>query len=87
MDLNRKEVSPFRQKLQSACDLTGALNIRHYRQRRAGAGPKEKLRTDEDKLLFILIYQKTYPMQTMLGLQFEISQPQANYWIHLLLPS
>jgi hypothetical protein len=56
------------------------------RQRRAGAGPKEKLRTDEDKLLFILIYEKTYPIQTMLGLQFEISQPQANYWIHLLLP-
>ena len=56
------------------------------RQRRAGAGPKEKLRMDEDKLLFILIYQKTYPIQEMLGLQFEISQPQANYWIHLLLP-
>jgi hypothetical protein len=56
------------------------------RQRRAGAGPKEKLRTEEDKLLFILVYEKTYPIQTMLGLQFEISQPQANYWIHLLLP-
>jgi hypothetical protein len=56
------------------------------RQRRAGAGPKERLRTDEDKLLFILIYQKTYPIQEMLGLQFGISQPQANYWIHLLLP-
>lgn len=56
------------------------------RQRRAGAGPKEKLHTEEDKLLFILIYQKTYPIQEMLGLQFEISQPQANYWIHLLLP-
>lgn len=56
------------------------------RQRRAGAGPKEKLRTEADKLLFILIYQKTYPLQTMLGLQFEISQPQANYWIHRLLP-
>ncbi len=57
------------------------------RQRRAGAGPKGKLRTDEERLLFILIYQKTYPIQEMLGLQFEISQPQANYWIHLLLPT
>ena len=56
------------------------------RQRRAGAGPKGKLQSDEDKLLFILTYQKTYPLQTMLGLQFGISQPQANYWIHLLLP-
>jgi len=56
------------------------------RQRRAGAGSKGKLRTDEDKLLFTLIYQKTYPIQEMLGLQFGISQPQANYWVHLLLP-
>ena len=40
------------------------------RQQRAGAGPKEKLRTDEDKLLFILIYQKMYPIQEMLRLQF-----------------
>ena len=56
------------------------------RQRRVGAGPKGNLRADEDKLLFILIYEKTYPIQEMLGLQFGISQPQANYWVHLLLP-
>lgn len=56
------------------------------RQRRAGAGPKERLGTVEDKLLFILIYQKTYPLQTMIGLQFGLSQPRANYWIHFLLP-
>ena len=30
------------------------------RQRKAGGGVKEKLRSDEDKLLFILVYQKTY---------------------------
>ena len=40
----------------------------------------------EDKLLFILVYQKTNPLQTMHGLQFELSQPQTNYWIHHLLP-
>lgn len=56
------------------------------RQRRAGGGVKEKLRTTEDKLLFILVYQKTYPLQTMHGLQFELSQPQTNYWIHRLMP-
>ena len=56
------------------------------RQRRGGAGPKERLRTVEDKLLFILVYQKTYPLQTMLGLHFGLSQPRANYWIHVLLP-
>jgi hypothetical protein len=56
------------------------------RQRKEGGGVKEKLRTDEDKLLFILVYQKTYMLQVMQGLQFDMSQPQANYWIHLLLP-
>jgi len=33
-----------------------------------------------------LVYQKTNPLQTMQALQFEMSQPQANYWIHQLLP-
>ncbi len=40
----------------------------------------------EDKLLFILVYQKTNPLQTMHGLHFGLSQPQTNYWIHRLLP-
>ena len=45
------------------------------RQRKEGGGVKERLRKDEDKLLFILVYQKTYPLQTMHGLQFGLSQP------------
>ena len=56
------------------------------RQRRAGGGAKGVLDSDEDKLLFILVYQKTNPLQTMHGLQFGMSQPQANDWIHRLLP-
>jgi hypothetical protein len=56
------------------------------RQRGKGAGRKEKLARAEDKLLFILVYQKTYPLQTMLGLQFGLSQSRTNYWIHALLP-
>jgi hypothetical protein len=56
------------------------------RQRKEGGGVKERLRKDEDKLLFILVYQKTYPLQTMHGLQFGLSQPQTNDWIHRLLP-
>lgn len=56
------------------------------RQRRAGGGAKGKLARIEDKLLFILVYQKTYPLQTMQGLHFELSQSQANEWIHRLLP-
>jgi hypothetical protein len=56
------------------------------RQRKEGGGVKEKLQTDEDKLLFILVYQKTYPIQTMHGLQFDLSQSQTHYWVHRLLP-
>lgn len=56
------------------------------RQRRAGGGAKGGLRRMEDKLLFILVYQKTNPLQTMHALQFGLSQAQANYWIHRLLP-
>ena len=37
------------------------------RQRKSGGGTKGKLQRLEDKLLFILVYQKTYPLQTMQG--------------------
>ncbi len=56
------------------------------RQRKAGGGNKARLATPEDQLLFILIYQKTYPLQTAHGLQFNLSQAQTNEWIHRLLP-
>ena len=56
------------------------------RQRRRGGGAKGVLQHFEDKLLFILVYQKTNPLQTMHAWQFSMSQPQANYWIHQLLP-
>jgi hypothetical protein len=58
----------------------------HARQRRAGGGATGALPSWVDKLLFILVYQKTNPLQTMQGLQFHLSQPQTNYWIHHLLP-
>ena len=56
------------------------------RQRQSGGGAKGVLPQMEDKLLFILVYQKTNPLQTMHGLQFDLSQPQTHYWIHHLLP-
>jgi hypothetical protein len=40
----------------------------------------------EDKLLFLLVYQKTTPLQTIHGLHFGLRHPQTNYWIHRLLP-
>ena len=56
------------------------------RQRCAGAGAKGKLPHWTDKLLFIVVYQKTNPLQTMHGLQFNLSQSQTNYWLHHLWP-
>jgi hypothetical protein len=56
------------------------------RQRRVGGGAKGVLKNAEDKLLFILVYQKTNPLQTMHALQFGLGQPQTHYWIHRLLP-
>ena len=46
------------------------------RQRRIGGGATGALPKSEDKLCFILVYQKTHPLQTMHGLQFGLSQPK-----------
>lgn len=56
------------------------------RQRAPGGGRKPGLRTVEDKLLFILVYTKTYPLQVVQGQLFEMSQSSASEWIHFLLP-
>ena len=56
------------------------------RKRKVGGGVKGRLTSIEDKLQFILVYVKTYPLQTMHGLQFGLSQPQTNEWIQRLLP-
>ncbi len=55
------------------------------RQRFAGGGRQGSLPRPEQKLLFILVYLKTYPLQVVLGELFGLSQSQANHWIHRLL--
>lgn len=42
------------------------------------------MRRLEDKLLFILVYFKVYPLQEVQGTLFGMSQSQANEWIHRL---
>src|SRR5215510_6355513 len=58
----------------------------HTRQRQIGGGATGALPKIDDKLFFILVYPKTNPLQTMHGWQFGLSQPQANDWMHRLLP-
>jgi hypothetical protein len=57
------------------------------RQRFAGGGRRGSLPCPEQKLLFLLVYLKTYPLQVVLGELFGLSQSQANHWIHRLLPA
>src|SRR5436305_15217986 len=56
------------------------------RQRSCGGCCKGRLEQPEDKLLFLLVYLKAYPLQAVMGELFGLSQPQVNYWIHRLLP-
>ena len=44
------------------------------------------LPTPEDRLLFILVYLKTYTLQVVHGRLFGMVQGKAHQWIHVLLP-
>jgi DDE superfamily endonuclease/Helix-turn-helix of DDE superfamily endonuclease len=56
------------------------------RKRKAGGGRKGALASIEQKLLFGLVYQKSYPVQSIMGEVFGMGPTQANEWIHSLLP-
>jgi hypothetical protein len=43
------------------------------------------LPTPEDRLLFILVYLKTYPLHVVQGRLFGMGQSKAHQWIHVLL--
>ena len=59
---------------------------RQRRQRAPGGGRKPALATAAEKLLFILVYTKTYPLQTVQAHLFGMSQPSANRYLRQLLP-
>lgn len=57
------------------------------RKRCIGGGRKPTaLKRTIDKLFFILVYSKTYPLQESMAAQFEMSQSQINEWVHRLMP-
>lgn len=56
------------------------------RQRFPGGGRSGALPRPEQKLLFLLVYLKTYPLQVVMGELFGLSQARVNYWLHRLLP-
>ena len=59
---------------------------RRRRQRAEGGGRKPALPSAADKLFFILVYVKSYPLQTIQAQLFGMSQPSANRYIRQLLP-
>jgi hypothetical protein len=56
------------------------------RKRFPGGGRTGALHAPEQKLLFLLVYLKTYPLQVVMAELFNLSQPQVNYWLRRLLP-
>ena len=56
------------------------------RKRKAGAGRDSEIEGYDQKLLLALVYQKSYPLQELLGAAFDLSQSQVNHWLHRLLP-
>ena len=77
---------PFFTKEYTATHSETHTHTGQARQRKLGGGNRPRLATIEDKLLFILVYKKTYPLQTAHGLMFGMGQSQANEWIHRLSP-
>ena len=56
------------------------------RKRFPGGGRTGALHAPEQKLLFLLVYLKTYPLQVLMAELFGMSQPRVNYWLRRLLP-
>ena len=56
------------------------------RKRIYGGGNKPRLKLTEDKLLFILMYFRLYPIQILQGMWFNMDESIANRWIHKLTP-
>ncbi len=54
------------------------------RIRRVGGGRKARLASMEEKLLFILVYYKIYPLQEVMATMFAMSQGRVNAWIYKL---
>ncbi len=56
------------------------------RVRAAGAGQKGALPEVADKLLFILVYTRIYPLLFVQGMFFGIAESKACTWVKVLLP-
>lgn len=78
------------EQLSAAFAQEWARYMRHYtwcgkeRRRQSKGRVNSVLPAVEDKLLFILFYLKTNPLQEVLASTFGLDQPQASRWLELL---
>jgi DDE superfamily endonuclease/Helix-turn-helix of DDE superfamily endonuclease len=83
--LNRKAFEPL---LPSFAEAYQQSQIKPdvSRKRAPGGGRKATLRTDQDKLFYILLYCKCYPTFDLLSVLFGFDRSCAWDWVHGLLP-
>lgn len=56
------------------------------RIRKYGGGRHAHIQTVQDKLVFILVYTRIYPLLFMQGILFNLAESKACSWVHRLLP-
>lgn len=83
-----EEFAVILDKFHSAWDghLRQERQKRNDWQRRAGGGNTPRLKSLEDKLLFILVYVRMYPLWFLQGMLFGIAESNSCIWGHRLLP-
>lgn len=85
-DKEFKDLLPYFEEVYSEA-YQGKKTLAGIKRKRAvGGGRKSVLDETEQKLLFILVYQKDYPLQVIMAELFGMSQSSVNDWIHRLLP-
>jgi DDE superfamily endonuclease len=92
LDLTSLTLDEF-QQLVPSCEAAFQAHMAAWRldgkprtARRFSVYQNCPLPTQEDRLLFILAYVKTYSLQVVQGRLFGMGQSKANQWIHVLLP-
>ena len=84
MEEFRKLVLPFEAAFQAHM-TSWRLDGKPRTARRYTTYKNCPLPTPEDRLLFILVYLKTYPLQVVQGRLFGMGQSKAHQWVHVLL--
>jgi len=85
-DTEFQALLPYFRDANQALTKPNKTKLGKKRKRNQGGGRKSKLSKVEDQLLFILVYQKNYPVQELLAQTYGVSLSSVNTWIHHYLP-